>query len=449
LPHLGYPGGTPGEGTATNHNPPLGLAFSPSRQQEGSRALSYGLREASRLLLASFPEFRGHLSCGLPVAHEDRPLEVALYHDSEGFRVGFHGLMTCGSPWICPVCAPTLAEQRGEALARTLEYFHRIGFRIVHVVLTVRHTRGEALADVFKALADAWRRMGKSRAFRPHWEGLGYARSVEITFGKNGWHPHIHLALVVPPERDPYALREALWQAWSGAVLEVGWAPSSRDAYFYDIVERSEDISEVAHYVAKTTNWGIGPEITGGVRKKSTEGLVPFQLLGAAWWGYLEDPESMASWFPERPDDLEDPAPWLPGARRLAEGGGLILREFCRASFWRAKSLGVPPEEAAYRWLEFAESTKARKALTLSRSIGLVFKKKLEEVESENKKRVPVEVIHLTRHIYLYLLHRGKLSYLVYLAESLGSLRRACELLGLVEGYEWTTPPANAPPSLS
>jgi hypothetical protein len=157
----------------------------------------------------------------------------------------------------------------------------------------------------------------------------------------------------------------------------------------------------------------------------------------------------MASWFPERGDDLEDPAPWLPGARRLAEGGGLILREFCRASSWRAKSLGVPPEEAAYRWLEFAEATKGRKALTLSRSIGLVFKRKLEEVESENKKRVPVEIIHLTRRVYLYLLHRGKLSYLVYLAESLGSLRRACELLGLVEGDEWTTPPANAPPSLS
>jgi hypothetical protein len=432
-------------------NPPSGIALfpPPPPQQEGSRALSYGLREASRLLLMPFPEFRGHLSCGLPMAHEDRPVEVALYHDPEGgHRVAFHGLMTCGSPWICPVCAPTLAEQRGEALAKTLEYFHGMGFRIVHAVLTVRHTRGEALADVFKALADAWRRMGKSRAFRPYWSGLGYARAIEITFGKNGWHPHIHLALIVPPERDLYALREALWEAWSGAVLEVGWAPSDRNAYFYDIVENATDVSEVAHYVAKTTNWGIGAEITGGVRKKSTEGLVPFQLLAAAWWGYLEDPESMRSWFPERGDDLEDPAPWLPGASRLAEGP-LTFREFCRASSWRAKSLGVPPEEAAYRWLEFAEATKGRKALTLSRSLGLIFKVKLEEVEREAKKRVPVEIIHLTRHIYLYLLHRGKLSYLVYLAESLGSLRRACELLGLVEGDEWTIPPANAPPSLS
>jgi len=438
-------------GTAAGLNPPSGIAFSPPPpQQEGSRALSYGLREASRLLLSPFPEFRGHLSCGLPVAHEDRPLEVALYHDSEGFRVAFHGIMTCGSPWICPVCSPSLADRRGEALARTLTHFMRLGFRVAHAVLTIRHTRGMPLSEVFEALSRAWRYMTKDRSFRPHWEGLGYAKGVEVTLGPNGWHPHIHLALVIPPERDPHALKEALWEAWSGAVLEVGWLPSDRAAYSYALVEDDTDVHEVGRYVAKASSgWGVGAEVAGGARKDSKGGLSPFTLLAAAWWGYLEDPDSMASWFPEGKDDLEDPAPWLPGARRLAEGSPLILREFCRASFWRAKSLGVPPEEAAYRWLEFAESTKSRKALTLSRSIGLIFNKKLEEVESENKKRVPVEIIHLTRRVYLYLLHRGKLSYLVYLAESLGSLRRACELLGLVEGDEWVVPPANAPPSLS
>jgi hypothetical protein len=436
-------------GTLAGLNPPSGIALSPP-QQEGSRALSYGLREVSRLLLSPFPEFRGHLSCGLPVAHEDRPLEVALYHDSEGFRVAFHGIMTCGSPWICPVCSPSLAERRGEALARTLAHFMALGFRVAHAVLTIRHTRGMPLSEVFQALSKAWRFMTKDRAFRPYWDGLGYARGVEITLGPNGWHPHIHLALVIPPERDPHALKEALWEAWSGAVLEVGWLPSDRAAYAYALVESDEDVHEVGRYIAKASSgWGVGPEVAGGARKSSKVGLSPFTLLGAAWWGYLEDSESMASWFPERGDDLEDPAPWLPGARRLAEGGSLILREFCRTASSTAKSLGVPPEEAAWRWIEFAEATKSRKALTLSRSIGLIFKEKLEEVESENKKRVPVEIIHLTRHIYLYLLHRGKLSYLVYLAESLGSLRRACELLGLVEGHEWTTPPANAPPSLS
>ncbi len=419
--------------------------------QEGSRSLPYALREVSRVLLSPYADaFRGLLTCGYPIAWLER-VEVVLYADESGHRVGFGGLRTCDSPWACPVCAPTLAERRGEALAKTLAYFHSLGFRIVHAVLTVRHTRNEPLVDVFGALADAWRYMTKSRAFRPYWEGLGYARAIEVTYGQNGWHPHAHMALVVPPERDPYELQEALWDAWSGAVLEVGWAPSDRNAYFYDIVETATDIAEVARYVAKTANnWGIGPEITGGPRKKSTEGLTPLQLLGAAWGAYLEDPDSMASWFPERVDDLDLDEEELevvsPGARVLAEAPALTLREFCRIASERAKSLGITPDEAAYRWLEFVEATKGRKALTTSRALGLIFKMKLEEVEREAEKRVPVEIIQLARHTYLHLLRHAKLSYLVHLAEVFGSLRSACELLGLVEGKEWFIPLPTGPP---
>jgi len=71
---------------------------------------------------------------------------------------------------------------------------------------------------------------------------------------------------------------------------------------------------------------------------------------------------------------------------------------------------------------------------------------KLEEVEREAKKRVPVEIIQLARHTYLHLLRHAKLSYLVHLAEALGSLQRACELLGLVENVEWFVPPSTGPP---
>jgi hypothetical protein len=440
----------------SGHQNPPGASLFPLPEtlaQEGSRTLPYALREVSRVLLSPYADaFRGLLTCGYPIAWLDR-VEVILYADeSGGHRVGFGGLRTCDSPWACPVCAPTLADRRGEALARTLEQFHEMGFRIVHAVLTVRHTRGEALADVFNALADAWRRMGKDRALRPHWSGLGYARAVEITFGKNGWHPHIHMVLVIPPERDVYELEEALWEAWSGAVLEVGWAPSDRQAYFYEIVETATDIVEVARYIAKTTNsWGIGAEVAGGPRKKSTEGLTPLQLLGAAWQGYLEDPEAMASWFPERVDDLdldeEEIEAISPGARVLAENPApLTFREFCRASFQRAKRLGITPEEAAWRWIEFVEATKGRKALTTSRALGLIFKMKLEEVEAEAKKRVPVEIIQLARWTYLHLLRHAKLSYLVHLAEVFGSLRRACEAMGLVEGVEWFIPPSTGPP---
>jgi len=444
-PHIGYSGANPGGGTVPTPKSLPGAPnclYNPQQlAQDGRRALSYGLREVSRLLLAPYPEFAGALTCGVPMRHiPGDDVEVALYHDPEGgHRVGFHGLMTCSSPWVCPVCSPKLAAQRGEALARALAHFHAAGLWVAHAVLTVQHTRGEALADVFGALADAWRRMTKSREFRPHWSGLGYARGVEVTLGPNGWHPHIHLAVVIPPDRDPYALEEALWEAWSGAVLEVGWAPSSRGAYSYQVARTEADIREVGRYVSKAgSGWGLGPEVAGGARKQARGGMSPFQLLGVAWAGYLEDPEGMASWFPQAGEDFS-----LGG---LGQGGGLIIREFCRAASERANRLGVTPQGAAWRWLEYAEATKARKALTSSRALGLVLKAKLAEVEAEAQNAVPIEVIWLSRRVYIYLLRTAQLARLVHLAEALGSLRRACEMLGLVEGDEYTLPPANAPP---
>jgi hypothetical protein len=71
---------------------------------------------------------------------------------------------------------------------------------------------------------------------------------------------------------------------------------------------------------------------------------------------------------------------------------------------------------------------------------------KLEEVEAEAKKRVPVEIIQLARRTYLHLLRHAKLSYFIHLAEVFGSLQRACELLGLIEGVEWFIPPSTGPP---
>jgi hypothetical protein len=70
----------------------------------------------------------------------------------------------------------------------------------------------------------------------------------------------------------------------------------------------------------------------------------------------------------------------------------------------------------------------------------------LAEVEAEAQNAVPIEVLWLSRRVYIYLLRTAKLAYVIHLAETLGSLRRACEALGLVEGVEWFTPPANAPP---
>lgn len=375
----------------------------------------------SRRLLAPYADwFRGLTSCGHPAPQGDHV--TAFLVEEEGYRVRFSGIQTCGSPWACPVCSSRLARDRGEALARAAARLVGLGYRAVHVVLTVRHTRGEALADVFGALSSAWRWAWGHRRVKALLRGVAYARSVEITFGRNGWHPHIHALLLVPAHRDPWALEDPLWEAWSEAVEAVGWAPSSRDAYSFEVVESEEDLGHVSRYVGKGS-WGLGLEVAGGALKGGHQGLTPFELLGAAWAGGAVP--------------VEEGDPW--------EGGPLILREFCGRSLTRAEKAGISPEEAACRWVEYAEATRGRKALTTSRALTLLLREALAEVEAEEEARPPVEVVRLARTAYVWLLRSGRLAYWIHVAESLGSLVLACELLGLVEGEEWDEDPRGPP----
>ncbi|WP_185747759.1 hypothetical protein [Thermus amyloliquefaciens] len=258
---------------------------------------------------------------------------------------------------------------------------------------------------------------------------------MEITFGRNGWHPHIHALLLVPAHRDPWALEDPLWEAWSEAVEAVGWAPSSRDAYSFEVVESEEDLGHVSRYVGKGS-WGLGLEVAGGPLKGGHQGLTPFELLGAAWAGGPSRTRAPRPGWTGREGGGGGP----PGG-----GGALILREFCGHALRHATRLGLTPEEAAWRWVEYAKATRGRKALTTSRALTLLLREALAEVEAEEEARPPVEVVKLARAAYVWLLRSGRLAYWIHVAESLGSLVLACELLGLVEGVEWDVVP-RAPP---
>jgi hypothetical protein len=63
----------------------------------------------------------------------------------EGRRAGFEGLVTCGSVWMCPVCAGKVASRRAEELATVLDTVHAGGGSAFMLTLTIRHTAGDRL----------------------------------------------------------------------------------------------------------------------------------------------------------------------------------------------------------------------------------------------------------------------------------------------------------------
>jgi hypothetical protein len=423
------------------HSLPPGDTLSRLDHTNPQSLFVYGLRSIGQALLAPYAgEFRGLSTCGHPhpfllPAGAAVPiyLEVLPSEGGEEGEVAAYaaGIATCGSPWACPVCSPALGHRRGEALARALERLRALGYRIAHVVLTVQHTRGDSLATLRRVLSDVWRRVVGHRRVKRLWSGVAWYRSVEVTYGRNGWHPHLHLAIAVPPGRDPRELK-ALVDAWLEAVEAQGWV-AVRDAQFFGVAEGTGDVVEVGRYVGKGgVLWGLPHEVAAGAVKRVAHGLTPFQLLAGAYGAWLEGDPALEGVFvfgEDHPLVVEDPP--------------LTLRDFCGRARMALERAGVSPEEAAWRWLEYAEATKGWKRTASSRNLTLLLR---QEEEALSVRGEVVERIYLSQRAYLWLLLSGRIALLYHYAEVSRSLRLACELLGLVEGVEWFTPPANAPP---
>ena len=381
------------------------------------RRWAYTLREVSRTIIESLAVsdwFRGLVSCGYPL-ELDEWVDVHVYEREEGgstvARVA--GVRTCGSVWACPVCATVAADERSEALARVVARRWHDGWRVAHVVLTVRHTASHSLEAVFGGLAQAWRHLVSHRRIKKLLKGVDWHRGIEITWGKNGWHPHVHVLLLFPPGRDPYVLEGPLWEAWRDAVQYVGWLPSSRGGYVYQVPQEEADVVQVARYQEK---WGVAREASGGPQKGGKGGLSPWQILEAAARGVKLTFEM----FLEGGVFQDEVSPPLdnPGVLRPSASGR------------------ISPDIAESLWIESVETTKGRKRTAASKELSREIKEELEKIREEKVLPEPKVVVQLRTKIYVWLLRTGRLAYWLHWVELLGP-EFAGELLGLIPKEEW------------
>jgi len=199
-------------------------------------------------------------------------------------RASVSGLTTCGSVWACPVCGPKIAERRRVELNSALSWMRSEGLSPVLLTLTFRHKRSDDLRELLQKLVDARKAFFRSMKFRK----LGIAQYVialEITHGRNGFHPHLHCIVAVPGAnavRQVESLR-ALWLA----KLE-GQGLSGNSAAF-----QCQDGSVAGDYVAK---WGAAEELTLANHKaaRASGSRTPLQLLADAAEG---DKVAAAAWI--------------------------------------------------------------------------------------------------------------------------------------------------------
>jgi hypothetical protein len=191
----------------------------------------------------------------------------------QGGAVGFSGLMSCGSVWACPVCSARILAQRSLELGCGLLSWEGQGGRVAMGTLTMRHDRGHSLVEEWEALSRAWDSILRSRVWAKWRERLGspgLVRVVEVTYGPNGWHVHLHFALLLAgtvstPDLDELA--HWLTAKWDRALRRAGMPGALAVGQDLHLVDGDQAAVELGGYLAKSTAYGaaesLGRELMG------------------------------------------------------------------------------------------------------------------------------------------------------------------------------------------
>jgi len=193
------------------------------------------------------------------------------------------------------------------------------------VTLTAPHDLGMPLADLLPVIA---RSFSKVVAGRP-WLRLnsrvpvvGQIRSVEVTHGPNGWHPHLHVLVFIEGHAGAAELAELgvhCRTKWRTFITRAGYRPPS-DLHGVK-VEVCTSAAEAGLYIAKTQDGkSPGNEMARADLKTGRAGHVtPFEILGEI--ADTGDLGGLPLWLEyEKATKGHQAITWSAGLRRLLLG---------------------------------------------------------------------------------------------------------------------------------
>lgn len=229
--------------------------------------------------------------CGWAPTNPDG--HVGIRKSADG-AAGFSGLQTCGSVHACPTCNAKIAAGRSEDLAAAVTRWHEAGGVVALVTLTMRHDRSQRLTELWDPLSYAWSKATSGRGWQQDVAAHGtfvdgktripWARAVEATHGKNGWHLHVHALVFLAGDVDADALGKSMFQRWRDALLRKGLAAPLAGHGGLDVSMVASGSEAVGRYLAKSTYdhdaKGAGWEVAGGAMKDGRRGnRAPFAIL--------------------------------------------------------------------------------------------------------------------------------------------------------------------------
>ncbi|WP_228307198.1 protein rep, partial [Acinetobacter baumannii] len=206
----------------------------------------------------------------------DKQKQREVKYNENRKKAHYANVQRCGSIWSCPVCAKQITEKRREELKKGLETWKNVHRgSVMLLTLTFSHSQSESLKSLLERQRKAYKIFLETTKVKEIFKHFGVKykiRSLEATYGQNGWHPHFHILLLGYFKIEDLMFRDLLAELWIKSCIRAGLnAPSM--THGLDL----RDGTYADQYVSK---WGIESELTKGhVKKGRNGGFTPFDLL--------------------------------------------------------------------------------------------------------------------------------------------------------------------------
>lgn len=394
------------------------------------------------------------LACGMRSCRNDKSVSFTLSPDG---RAGLGGVQYCASVWVCAECAAKIQANRAEDLGNAAAWVRRNMKTLGMFTFTVRHTRKDALVDVWDAVADGWASVTSGSQWNSEpedkfaervdrWESavmsahagfgrmprgghagirperrvgdqerygvIGWARAAEVTVGANGWHVHLHVIVALDGDRDAAAanaeiVAERMWGRWMTGIGKTG-------------------------FTALKDHGGLNVRVTKGAEKAFAEYLQKLKLGDdyAADRAKLREGVEAAGRKAAKETVL--------GANKNAARGGQSPFELLDSIDFSGNKVHAKTQFA--RWREFVEGSLGRRQLTWSAGFReLVGLPDEEETDKEimDKKEAGAEVLVAPCETWLKLRFQSMDARIILEDRGVAGLKTWLD----DQGLEWEEPP--------
>jgi hypothetical protein len=207
--------------------------------------------------------------------------DIQVCFNTKDKSCSWGNLQRCGSVWSCPVCAKKITEGRRHELKKITEGWNNQENSTLFLLgLTNSHTVSTNLEHLVEGQKKALKYFFSGRKSEKLFDLLRkehQVRCFEVTYGKNGWHPHYHIVLFSNKYDN---LHDAHVYSYAQHELRNLWIHSCEKANIpLPDYHHGLDLQPVKDVFKYVTKWGISEELTKGHVKQGYDSYTPFDLL--------------------------------------------------------------------------------------------------------------------------------------------------------------------------